>query len=320
MRYLVVKNFAKHQHYKDRRPPWIKLHVEVLDDYAFACLRDASKAHLMLLWVLASKLDNRIPYDLGFLARKLGATEPVDVEELVLQGFIEVTQDDSAVLAPRKQSAMPETEGETEAESETELPRSPRKAARGGKYADAFGELWPLYPKRAGNNPRAKALRAYTARRVAGVAHDDLAAGLIRYAAFVRATAKEGTVYVMQGATFFGPDEHWVETWAIPADAVKAPARPRMLTNPTEEAERRHQAEVALADRYAAASRLAGGRWAKDHPEEFAPIKEQVERSYRGVDAKWAQEGIRSELAQRCAKVAGFPPFDQWLSDQRQTA
>ena len=114
MRYLSVKNFAKHQHYKDRRPPWIKLHVEVLDDYAFACLQDASKAHLMLLWVLASKLDNRIPYDLSFLSRKLGCTSPIDIDELVLQGFIEVSQDDSKPLASRKQSAMPETETETE--------------------------------------------------------------------------------------------------------------------------------------------------------------------------------------------------------------
>jgi hypothetical protein len=114
VRYLSVKNFTKHQHYKDRRPPWIKLHVEVLDDYAFSCLQDASKAHLMLLWVLASKLDNRIPYDLPFLTRKLGATSPVDVDELVLLGFIEVSQDDSRPLAGRKQTAMPETETETE--------------------------------------------------------------------------------------------------------------------------------------------------------------------------------------------------------------
>lgn len=118
MRYLSIKNFDKHQHYKDRRPPWIKLHAEVLDDYAFSCLQDASKAHLMLLWVLASKLDNRIPYDLAFIARQIGATSPVDVEELVLQGFIAVSQDDSAALAPRKRSAMPEAEAEAEAKRE----------------------------------------------------------------------------------------------------------------------------------------------------------------------------------------------------------
>ena len=120
MRYLSIKNFKKHQHYTNRRPPWIKLHAEVLDDYAFACLQDASKAHLMLLWVLASKMDNRIPYDLPFLAKKLGATSPIDVEELVLQGFITVTQDDSTPLAERTQSAMPEAEREAETETEGE--------------------------------------------------------------------------------------------------------------------------------------------------------------------------------------------------------
>lgn len=150
MRYLSIKNFAKHQHYKDRRPPWIKLHVEVLDDYHFACLQDASKAHLMLLWVLASKMDNRIPYDLSFLARKLGTTSPIDVDDLVSQGFIEVTQDDSAVLAPRKRSAMPETEGEAETESAVRVkPPKPRPALPGwvaegvALWADIVGTVKP---------------------------------------------------------------------------------------------------------------------------------------------------------------------------------
>lgn len=114
MRYLSIKNLEKHQHYKDRRPPWIKLHAEVLDDYEFLCLQDASKAHLMLLWVLASKMDNRIPNDPQFLAEKLGATSTVNVQELINQGFVQLSEDDSKPLAFRKQSAMPETEAEAE--------------------------------------------------------------------------------------------------------------------------------------------------------------------------------------------------------------
>lgn len=129
MRYLSIKNFPKYQHYKDRRPPWIKLHVEVLDDYHFLCLQDASKAHLMLLWVLASKLDNRIPYDLVFLSKKLGTTSPIDVEELVLQGFVELSQDDSKPLAGRKQSAIVETEAEAEAKTEKKKASASDEAA-----------------------------------------------------------------------------------------------------------------------------------------------------------------------------------------------
>ena len=40
-----------------------------------------------------------------------------------------------------------------------------------------------------------------------------------RYAAFIRATDKENTEYVKQASTFFGPSEHWVESWDAPPDA-----------------------------------------------------------------------------------------------------
>lgn len=120
VRFFRVVNLEKHQHYKKRRPPWIKLHAEVLDDYEFLCLQDASKTHLMLIWVLASKLDNRIPFDPVFVGNKIGATEPVDLQALVDQGFIQFTDDASDMLASSKQSALPETERESEAEPESE--------------------------------------------------------------------------------------------------------------------------------------------------------------------------------------------------------
>ena len=33
-----VKNWDEFQHYKDRNPPWIKLHNHLLDDYEFEML------------------------------------------------------------------------------------------------------------------------------------------------------------------------------------------------------------------------------------------------------------------------------------------
>jgi hypothetical protein len=38
--WLTIKNWSEFQHYKDRNPPWIKLHRALLDDYAFAALPD----------------------------------------------------------------------------------------------------------------------------------------------------------------------------------------------------------------------------------------------------------------------------------------
>ncbi len=52
---LVPKNWGKFQHYKDRCPPWIKLHRDILNDRTFANLPIASKALAPLLWLLASE-------------------------------------------------------------------------------------------------------------------------------------------------------------------------------------------------------------------------------------------------------------------------
>ena len=57
MNYLRVNNWKKFQHYKDRNPPWIKLHRDLLRDYDFICLQDASKMQLILIWLLASQMD-----------------------------------------------------------------------------------------------------------------------------------------------------------------------------------------------------------------------------------------------------------------------
>lgn len=148
MKYLSIKNFKKHQHYKNRRPPWIKLHVEVLDDYAFGCLQDASKAHLMLLWVLASKHDNKIPYDLAWITQKINSTTPVDVEELVLHGFIEVGEDASNPLATREQNSILETETETE-KKKKEHPDSGESASRKSKPRAKGSRKHPHFPTEA---------------------------------------------------------------------------------------------------------------------------------------------------------------------------
>ncbi len=92
MNTFSVKNFEKFQHYKDRSPPWIKLYNELLDDYEFGRLQDASKMHLVAIWLLASRYDNQIPYDAEWVSRRINATEPVDLIALARSGFIILDQ------------------------------------------------------------------------------------------------------------------------------------------------------------------------------------------------------------------------------------
>lgn len=149
MQYLRVKNWESFQHYKDRSPPWIKLHRDLLRDYNFICLQDASKMQLMLIWLLASQVDNKIPADPEYIKNQIGIKGELNLSELIEKGFL---VDDSNTLAECKQSAIVETEAETYStdREEIELPKS-AKAARAKKtrlssdwiLPDEWGE-WAL--------------------------------------------------------------------------------------------------------------------------------------------------------------------------------
>jgi hypothetical protein len=132
---IQVKNFERFQHYKDRSPPWIKLYNDLLDDYEFAGLPDASKAHLLAIWLLASRYNNEIPADAVWIARRINATDPINLDLLKAAGFLLEVQVRSKALARRKQSACLETEGETEKEREKEEERKAevRASAPAGK-------------------------------------------------------------------------------------------------------------------------------------------------------------------------------------------
>lgn len=119
MRRFRVKNLDEYQHYRDRCPPWIKLHAKVLEDYEFGCLQDASKMHLVFIWLLASRHDNDLPWDEKWIERRISATESVDLQALHEAGFIEEIQSDkvmehnaSVPLASSKQNATLENRGQ----------------------------------------------------------------------------------------------------------------------------------------------------------------------------------------------------------------
>ena len=118
---LQPKNWAIFQHYKDRCPPWIKLHRDLLNDRAFMRLPIASKALAPMLWLLASESkDGVFDGSLDELVFRLHITpkEYQDgVKPLIDNDFFILV---SGVLAERKQVAIPETETETETEGETE--------------------------------------------------------------------------------------------------------------------------------------------------------------------------------------------------------
>jgi len=134
---LQPKNWAVFQHYKDRCPPWIKLHRDLLNDRAFMRLPIASKAIAPMLWLLASESkDGVFDGSLDELVFRLHITEKeyqAGVKPLIDNDFFNVV---SGVLAERLQTAIPETERETERETETETKKE--KKTLGKRLASDF--------------------------------------------------------------------------------------------------------------------------------------------------------------------------------------
>ena len=135
MDYLSVRNWAEYQHYNKPRPVWIKLYTRLLRDYNFSILPDASKAHLIGLFLLAAQNANKIPANAEWLQKELSATEPVNLTKL--KHFISISR---GSLEQVYTTASPYTK-ETETETETERTAAPpvRRARVPGKPKQQIG-------------------------------------------------------------------------------------------------------------------------------------------------------------------------------------
>ncbi len=56
--FFTIKGWGSLQHYKNRRPAWIKFYQEILDDPNYLMLTDVAKCHLHHLWLVAAQTWN----------------------------------------------------------------------------------------------------------------------------------------------------------------------------------------------------------------------------------------------------------------------
>lgn len=120
-----------------------------------------------------------------------------------------VTDCNASVTDGNAESRYAEAEADVNKKNTTAAPRPTQ-------YPENFEQAWQLFPKRAGSNPKPRAFKAWKARIKTGESPTSMIEGTKRYADFCRKTGKEHTEYVMQAATFFGPDKRYMETWEAP--------------------------------------------------------------------------------------------------------
>lgn len=134
MKYLIIKNWEKFQHYKDRNPPWIKLHFEILSSRDWVMFDDASRALAIAIMLIASKDGGQIPYDEPYLCRMI-YRDKIDLNPLINSGFLEV-------LAERKHmQAEFRPEKEAEKRQRREDTRFLKKGGLSGKEKPTSKEV-----------------------------------------------------------------------------------------------------------------------------------------------------------------------------------
>jgi hypothetical protein len=159
-----IRDWDKFQHYKDRRPPWVKLYVEIIDQYdgegvekRFHSMRDSAKLTFLLLLCLASRYNGVIPsIDRNWLSQHLGIANP-DINPCIDAGYVVACNGQQsepakpAVAQPYNHASnhasnvahkalSPDIDIETESETETETENPHARAHEG--LALKLLELW----------------------------------------------------------------------------------------------------------------------------------------------------------------------------------
>lgn len=146
---MQIRNWKKHQHYKGRRPPWVKLYRDLLDDEDFHLLSPQATKTLVLLWLLASE-DETMQ---GLLPSKKKTAFRLRMTEKLLESCLSelshwVIYDASTTLATRKQLVPSETEDRDQS-SETRVrgqrTETRKTSASASPHGGEKSEVWNAY-------------------------------------------------------------------------------------------------------------------------------------------------------------------------------
>ena len=140
-----IKNWQKFQHFKDRRPPWIKLYRDILDDPDWFDLDPGAAKALVMFWLIASENDGYLP-DAKKLAFRLRTTVQL-VEQLVisLSPWVEVANSrDIDPISTGYQVDAPEKRQRRDRDRERDI---------------GFDEFWSAYPRK---DSKAASIKAFS--------------------------------------------------------------------------------------------------------------------------------------------------------------
>lgn len=115
--WVVVVDWDRFQHYRNRAPRWVKLYTDLQHDDDWRALTGNDRAVLVGIWLEYASSGCRLHADTRSLSARLALRVTTGtLERLTAAGFITVSA--SRPLAPRYQDASLEGEGEKERPSQ----------------------------------------------------------------------------------------------------------------------------------------------------------------------------------------------------------
>ena len=151
---MQIKNWDKLQHFnpftKGRsKPPWIKLYRDILDDHEWHALDGDAAKLLIMIWLLASETQGKVPNDTKKLAFRFRVSEAFVIKHLpaldhwVYQDDITMISteyhDDAKVVSAGYQVDSQDKDKDKDKEKK----HSARKATA---YSSIFLEFWKIHP------------------------------------------------------------------------------------------------------------------------------------------------------------------------------
>jgi hypothetical protein len=126
---LKIAEWSKYQSYKDRRPPWIRFHRTMLDNYKYQKMSADSRALLPMLWLLAcedkdpkSGLIQLEIEEISFRIRQQEKTIKKCIDELQDADFIECIESVTKPLRECNETVPTETETEAKKRQRQNIP------------------------------------------------------------------------------------------------------------------------------------------------------------------------------------------------------
>lgn len=157
---IKIKNWSEHQHFKDRSPPWIKVHREIINDVEWHELSGDDAKLLISLWLIASEdkeLSGRLP-DTKSLCFRLRIKE-IQLNQALIRLSHWLIQDDISTISSVYQGDIPEkSRGREKKDKEVEDKAQAPEFVLPDWIDKQHWDAWHLLPKRKNLKPEQKQL------------------------------------------------------------------------------------------------------------------------------------------------------------------